>query len=382
MRASPETVSNLLGLLYEASASAERWPEFLDAVKEYTQADSAYFVLADPEGHCNVGLNPGFDPAAQLAYAEYFHMHDVLFQRFVAARNVHGDWIGTSQSVISDQEYQRSPIYFDFSRHQGMLHQCGAALGGLDGDIQGGLGLMRAPQCGPFGKEAVATLALLAPHLKRALNMHRTLTQARLQNEELRQTVESLGQGLISLSPDGRVIRMSAAAQVILDARDGIYLENGLLRAAVPNQQARLSELTAGAAATGAGRGPQMAVFCPTSAAPQAGGDALWTPPSGGAMLITRRPPKRPLQLVVTPFHSSEVFLDDHPVALVFLADPDAHPASRTTILRALYGLTPTEARLADLLAAGNDVASAAAILRMTTQTGRFARSEPAGSLS
>ena len=89
-------------------------------------------------------------------------------------------------------------------------------------------------------------------------------------------------------------------------------------------------------------------------------------------MLITRRPPKRPLQLVVTPFHSSEVFLDDHPVALVFLADPDAHPASRTTILRALYGLTPTEARLADLLAAGNDVASAAAILRMTTQTGRF----------
>lgn len=89
-------------------------------------------------------------------------------------------------------------------------------------------------------------------------------------------------------------------------------------------------------------------------------------------MLISRRPPKRPLQLVVAPFHSSEVFLDNRPSALVFLSDPDAIPASRSTILRTLYRLSPTECRLVALLVAGNELVLAADQLGMTAHTARF----------
>ena len=89
-------------------------------------------------------------------------------------------------------------------------------------------------------------------------------------------------------------------------------------------------------------------------------------------MLISRRQPKRPLQLVITPFHSSDTFLDARPSALVFLSDPDKTPASRSSILRTLYGLSPTECRIADLLVAGNELTVAAERLAMTTQTARF----------
>ncbi len=44
-------------------------------------------------------------------------------------------------------------------------------------------------------------------------------------------------------------------------------------------------------------------------------------------MLISRTPPSRPLQLVVTPFYSSEILLADHPAALIFLSDPEASPS-------------------------------------------------------
>jgi DNA-binding CsgD family transcriptional regulator/PAS domain-containing protein len=372
MRASSETVSNLLGLLYEASASPEQWPIFLDALSVSARADSAYFVLVDPEGICNFTLNPGFDPAFQRAYSEYFYRHDVLLDRFVAAQQQYGDWIGTSQSVISDREYFRSPIYNDCIKPQGQLYHCAAALGGLDGGLEGGLGMQRSPRAAPFSDATVALLALLAPHLKRALNTHRALSQARCHNEELLQTVETLGHGFVSLDALGRVIRMSAAAQTILDAEDGILLEERSLRASVPGEQAKLAAIVSGAVATGAGRGSQMAVSCPTTAAPQAGSGPLWTPSSGGAMLVSRTPPRRPLQVVVTPFRSSLVLLDDRPAALVFLGDPDARPASRTGILRALYGLTPTEARLANLLAEGHDVATAAQGMKISTQTARF----------
>ena len=57
-----------------------------------------------------------------------------------------------------------------------------------------------------------------------------------------------------------------------------------------------------------------------------------------GAMLISRRPPKRPLQVVLTPFHSSDAFLEARPSALVFLSDPDEAPTPRSSILKSLYG--------------------------------------------
>jgi DNA-binding CsgD family transcriptional regulator/PAS domain-containing protein len=372
MQPSAETVSSLLGLLYESAASPEHWPGFLRAVSQLTGSSTSYFVLVAPGQLPDFSLNYGFDPGWQSAYIEHFHAHDVLLKRFIAAKQVHGQWIGTGASVISDPEFQGTVFYNDFVRPQGQFHHCAVALGELDGQTDGGMGMQRSPRDAPFGQETVALLSLLAPHLRRALNTHRALSQARSQNAELRHTVEALGQGLISLGSRGQVIRMSPAAQSILDERDGIELERGFLRASAPGLQSRLAAVVAGAVATGSGQGGQYAVRCATAAAPEAGRGALWTPSAGGAMLIPRQPPRRPLQLAVTPFRSGNVLVDDRPAALAFLSDPEARPASRAEILRALYRLTPAECRLADLLAQGCDTASSAGQLAMTVETARF----------
>jgi DNA-binding CsgD family transcriptional regulator len=78
------------------------------------------------------------------------------------------------------------------------------------------------------------------------------------------------------------------------------------------------------------------------------------------------------MQVVVTPFQSSDIFLGHRPSALVFLSDPDSPPGSRSTILRTLYRLSPTECRLFDLLVAGNELVLAADQLGMTAHTARF----------
>jgi DNA-binding CsgD family transcriptional regulator len=372
MSLSAEAVSSLLGLLYEASASPEQWPTFFAALSECAQVKASYFVLVDAEDRCRLALNPGFDPSWGRSYTEFFHRRDILLHRFVAAKQAHGDWIGTSQSVISDQEYRSSPFYNEYLRPQGLLHHCAAALGGLDGSIQGGVGMLRDPREQPFDKDTVTLLTMLAPHLKRALNTQHALSLERNRIEELKMGADSLGMGIIDLDTSRRVTRMTAPALAILEARNGLALEDGFLRAAVPSEQRRLSELVAGALATGSGRGTESPVQCSTAAAPQAGNGPVWTAPSGGAMLITRRPPSRPLRLIVTPFKSSQVFLDTRAAAMVFLSDPDAQPASRAEILHALYGLTPTECRLADLLAQGHKLSAAAERLHMATGTARF----------
>jgi DNA-binding CsgD family transcriptional regulator len=332
----------------------------------------SYFVLVDSDGRCNFSLNSGLDPALQLAYTEHYYRHDVLLERFAAASQQLGDWIGTSQSVISDREYQNSAFYGDFIRPQGLLHQCAAVLGGLDGGIEGGIGMMRAPGCAPFDQKSVALLAMLAPHMKRALNTYWALGRERNRVATLEQSVEAFEIAVASLDRKGRVVRMSAGAQAILEQRRGIVLENGFLLASVPAEQSRLAAMIAGAAGTGAGQGERFAIRRTTSTAPQAGPGPLWTPSAGGAMVISRWPPSRPLGVVVTPFHSAEVLIGDQPAALVFFSDPDARPRSRSSVLSGLYRLTPTECRLAGMLTEGCELSAAAGQLSMTVQTARY----------
>ena len=46
--------------------------------------------------------------------------------------------------------------------------------------------------------------------------------------------------------------------------------------------------------------------------------------------------------------------------ALVCISDPERAPLSRSAVLRALYGLTPAEGRVADTLAQGFEIRKAA----------------------
>ncbi len=144
----------------------------------------------------------------------------------------------------------------------------------------------------------------------------------------------------------------------------------GRLVAADAGERGRLEELIRGAAATGGG-GEGRAVALDRTISPQAQG-RLHTLPSGGAMLVSRRAPKRPLQVVVSPFRSAEMLLEDRPCAVLLISDPEERPVSRAALLRSLYRLSPMEGRVADLLVAGLDVAGIAEQLAISTETVRF----------
>lgn len=372
MQVSAETVSRLLGLLYEASASTGAWSGFLSEMAAYTESESSYFLLVDTHGRCNFNLTYGFDPWWARLYQSYFCRHDTVFNRFVAAKRLHGEWAGTRFSVIPRQDYLKSHLYNGFTRPQRKLPMCMVALGGLEGGLEGGLGLMRPQEYEPYGKETVELIGLLAPHLRQALNTHRLLAQARTRNAELQHSVEALDMAVVSLDYAGRVVRMSTTAQAILERRDGLAMDGDFLRAQLPGEQAKLRETIAGAVATGAGRVEEVVVQRSTRTAPQAGNDPLWTPSAGGAMEISRAKGHAPLRVVVTPFHSSELLLMDQPAALAFISDPEAHTARRATVLCVLYKLTPAECRLADLLTGGLALAGAAAQMHVTVETARF----------
>jgi len=372
MEPTTATVTRLLGGLYDAAASPELWPEFLQDLRQTGNADKAYVLAVGPNSRVDLSIQLGFDATALADYARHFVNADPILNGFEDAQALHGDWIGNSESVLPDNQLHRSELFNDFMKPNGVAYHCGATLSGLAPGTVAGICMMRSERAGVFEPEMISLLTILSPHVKRALTLHRTLQASRMEGAQLRQSVETINLAIISVDCTGQLLNITRAAQNILATRDGLALEGKNLRALIPAENRQLSELISGAASTGSGSRHPRIVHCSAAKTSQAGNSALWTPASGGAMLISRRSPKRPLQLVVTPFHSSSTFLDAQPSALVFLSDPDAAPASRSSVLRTLYGLSPTECRLADLLAAGKELTSAADRLTMTAQTARF----------
>jgi DNA-binding CsgD family transcriptional regulator len=89
-------------------------------------------------------------------------------------------------------------------------------------------------------------------------------------------------------------------------------------------------------------------------------------------MPVHRSDTKPPLVLSVAPFRHTAPGYPSPLAALVFLVDPATATRSRAASLCAVYRLTPTEARIADLLAGGSDLREVSAQLRIAFETARF----------
>jgi DNA-binding CsgD family transcriptional regulator len=81
---------------------------------------------------------------------------------------------------------------------------------------------------------------------------------------------------------------------------------------------------------------------------------------------------KRPYAIVVAPVSRRYPVLSSlRPAVCIMISDPDSPRSLSSHRLRAIFGLTEAEARLAALLAAGEELRSAAAKLGITYGTAR-----------
>jgi DNA-binding CsgD family transcriptional regulator len=190
--------------------------------------------------------------------------------------------------------------------------------------------------------------ALDWPHLKRAFQLHTRIHGLDTKGNSATEVLDHFDQGVVLLDARGRVLLVNQVATALFGAERTLRLTARGLIAAVPFENKQLANLVHGAIATGSGKSLH----------------------AGGAMTVSRRGLRRPLQLLVTPLRTRTVHLDKQtPVVAIFISDPDRKPISRAAVLVQLFGLTPAEARLAQLLASGSDLKQASECLGVTRST-------------
>lgn len=326
----PGDPARLLPLLYEAAADTDQWQAFLRDLSKQADARIATLISRDEKLELRFVVQSGADPEAEMAYQSYYWSIDA-FLSFSKQRGFgYPGAIFPAQAYVSDQELKATEYGNDFLLKYGMFRHC-FSLFGKNGVALTILALIRSVREESFGEPALQILRFLAPHVRQAIRLDERFRQLRQESAAKTAALDQFALGVVFLDGAGKILGTNGAAEAIFAANDGVSNYKGRLRASTPYEDRNL----------------QAAIFhsCQTGAARGTG--------AGAVFFISRRPPAKPLQLIVGPACSAIATLSPRPSAVVFIQDLSARIRPRSGLLKQLYGFTPAESRLACLILDG-----------------------------
>ncbi len=338
----------LLGLIEAVYASVQdptSWDKVLEGISEVLGGASIF--MAGGTSHAPILAKMRLDPDAVSDYLNYYASVNVMSQR--CDRSFTDGSVRYGNHVISDNELEKTEIYNDFFRRYNIHYSCGINVP-LAGESVVYLSCLRPREARAFSEREGVVLETLFPHIQRALGLYATLSQRQANQKGLETSLDAFGHAVFGLNGAGKVVFQNAKAETLLRAADGLRLHEGKLDAAGAGQSAVLRQLIADAVATGCSKGTY----------------------AGGSVLLRRRGEAGSLRVTVSPFLASSEFGTPRLAALVFVGGENDTAGRRSSALRMLYGITPSEERVADLLLAGLPVREIAERLGITQETSRF----------
>ena len=345
---SERTLFDLVARAYDASVAPELWPAFLERLADAGRAESALVLAHDlAERKDRVYAAAGIDAVSVSLYeTSYAGLNP--WTRRAALHAVPGQ-TGVGETICRPAELERSEFYDGFLRPRGVLHSMAACVG-RDRAETPFCCLLRGRAEGPFEADELEGLALLAPHIRRALEISNRLGRAETRVRAGTAALDALAFGCLVVDAEARPVEWNLAAREIVADGDGLRLRGECLSAARPVETGRLHGLVRGACLTAGGRGLG----------------------AGGALAVPRPSGRKPLNLLVVPFRGgSEPGRAGRPAAIVFVTDPERQSRAGAGSLAGLFGLTPAEARIAAALLDGDSVEAAARRLHLSVHTVR-----------
>jgi len=324
-------VSDLVSKVYDAAARPNAWKTFLDSFATVSHASAAALFWHDKENrqYDIMALHGTPDEYVPL-YTQHYGEVDEWITRGKGI--LRSGWVGTSQMLCPDAELVKTEFHSDFLRRFGLFHQFGGILT-QDAGARSAITLLRPKRQGSFGAKDVRLLDILMPHLQRAMAIRRRLVDLEAQNHSLECALDLFPSGIIFVSAKMEVMRVNRSAQTLLNRKNGLLMRGKNLAAYARHESAQL----------------QRAVV-----AAQTNGSCLGV---GGTVLISRRE-ARPLSIIIAPMAVSSPYVSIRAAASLFITDPEQDVHVSTQLLQQYFGLTPAEARIANLLVQGKSLAT------------------------
>ena len=344
-----ERLLDAIRQVYDTASDPSLWPACLTSIGALVRGTSANLLYHDHRSQGGIQIAIGADPELYRLYSEYGHAIDpwALACRpgaFPAGRVLIG------ASLVDPARMRKTEFYAAMGRR----YEASRALFGVleaSSHQSAVLALNRGDRHEEFDAHDARLLSVLVPHVRRSLAIQRRFGGLDAERSPILDALDRLPRGLVLLDDRARPIFVNRYAARLLEQRDGLSIEKEALIAAMPAAARQLARALESAIAIRSGRAFTM---------------------ENGDFVIPRST-RRPLFASVSPIGHDSPYPEQIPrvAASVFLVDPDAIAVPLTGRLRELFSLTTAEARVADAIAAGRNVAAIADEFGVSRETVR-----------
>lgn len=251
--------------------------------------------------------------------------------------------------VLSDEEFLEHPSYEMFYKRS-RVFQLEYRVFLEDGPIHAGIVLTRSEGRPNFSSSEIEALDLLLPHLARAFRLRFRIAHVYKQNDMITSLIDRLPGGVMVVNAGKRLEYANASALEMLASVDGLKLT---------------SEKIIIADRTNKERDLRRAVE-------QVLDDSDSEASTEATLSIERNSGKRPYELLLRRLETGEGSpFPGEPMVSIFIGDESYEPNMDGEMLVKMFDLTPSESRLAMLLAGGRSLNQIAAEVSISKHTAR-----------
>jgi DNA-binding CsgD family transcriptional regulator len=320
----------LIDLIYDAAVDPTLWPRFLDRLCDMAPGAKSVMMMHDANTRSiNASVTARWEEDWTTSYTDYYVKHNqwtAEFAHFDVGRAMIVD------DIVPRAVTMKSEFYEDWLRPQNLV--TGVTVSVFKENLRYmNFSVLYQDADDDLQKRNVAILQELSPHLRRAGQVHRQISGLTFQSRAIEQAFDSLNRGVVLLQPDGRCFYYNDRAKRFLDMNDGlIQYRDGRIGCQDAEAEADLYR-----ALLMAGKTAQMKGSSP-----------------GDIIAVPRRSSALPWSLMIAPIPASALdFGYSNGAVVVFIVDPEQKPVISVAGLRAVLGLTASEARVAIALAEG-----------------------------
>ncbi len=244
-------LSALIGQIYDTTFDPDRWPGVLANIVGFMDGKTGALVSQGVGGkHVNFHYSWGEDPKyTELYRTTYARLNPAVVP---VALSVKSGEICSLSMMIPFGEFLKSRFYKEWAQPQGYGDVTTVIIEkAADGFAH--LGVSYDLANSPVGDELRRKMALLAPHVCRAVAISKLVELSKIEAALLADTVDSLDAAVFLVREDGRLGHANGSGRALL-AQGVLFRENnGVISAVNPEARAAVSASLAAAASGDAG---------------------------------------------------------------------------------------------------------------------------------
>ncbi|QIL69048.1 LuxR family transcriptional regulator [Diaphorobacter sp. HDW4B] len=337
----------IVGTLYDGVLMSDAWCQGLADVCQQVDAGvfHSFSIGGAPSELSSVGNleSVGLHSGLMKEYEEHHASNDL---RMSATLGLATGQLMLDHEHLSPLEMSRNSVYADWLIPLGVKHTAATRVRHA-GSVSEFVSFMRFADAKPFGTYDRLFIERLMPHLSRAAALRARMGELSRQASLGIAALQTLPQGLVVVDAQCRIHFANPAAERLMTPPSAMNASHQRLKCASEALQTRLQHLVAQAC----GNPGKAGAF-----------DSLVSASQTARLVVT-----------VLPLKSSHVLAMSwqKPLALVILTVPGAIGALDHRLVSDMLGLSPTEARLLLLLAAGKSVKDFALVEGCSWHTAR-----------